>query len=120
MLLCIAPQVSLKFNDNDLLLMAVTHPSSSSVNNSRLVALGTNVIKSALTEYIFVRYPHLPGDCILYVKHDVCQLQIAAAVLNLSIQNPKIIQDVLPLMKCGHFESIKIVIHGIAANRCVY
>eukprot|EP00041_Stephanoeca_diplocostata_P035544 m.1258287 g.1258287 ORF g.1258287 m.1258287 type:complete len:408 (+) comp24718_c0_seq4:55-1278(+) len=57
-------RVSLKFADSDLLLMAVTHPSWSSVNNSRLVALGTNAIKSALAEYIFVRYPHLPGDCI--------------------------------------------------------
>ena len=52
-------QLNYKFNNLDLLELALTHKSySSSSNNERLEFLGDSILNSIISEYLFGRFPN--------------------------------------------------------------
>lgn len=59
-------RLELEFKDVDLLLLAATDSSypEGSTSNGRVAALGKSLMSSALFEFLYVRYPNLPGDVI--------------------------------------------------------
>jgi dsRNA-specific ribonuclease len=59
-------RLELEFKDVDLLLLAATDSSypEGSTSNGRIAVLGKSIMRSALFEFLYVRYPNLPGDVI--------------------------------------------------------
>jgi len=64
--LCARLQLHMK--DDTTLLLAITDRTSddtAGASNCRLAAVGRQVLSAALSEYLYVRYPRLPGDQII-------------------------------------------------------
>ncbi len=55
-------RVGLQFKDATLLQEALTHPSySRDFHHGRLAVLGLSVVKSALAQHVYARFPNLPA-----------------------------------------------------------
>lgn len=64
-LAALSARLKLDFADETTLVLAVTDSSAGGRgNNTRLAAVGRNVVSAALAEYLYVRYPLLPGEHI--------------------------------------------------------
>lgn len=95
-------RLDLQFVDADLLLLAVTDKTfeDSVANNDRLAALGDSILRSALAEYLFIRYPNLPGESI----SDACNELVSGnplfhAALNIGTQH--LVRSAADLTKRG-------------------
>lgn len=127
-------RVEQPFNDEDLVLLAATHRSwtrivevekegrgsveswvGPPVDNNRLSSLGNAALKTALTQYIFVRYPNLDGESITRITNHLASNEILSlAARNVGYQHLLRCRRAA-VVKTDHPDSKRIVADSFSA-----
>lgn len=127
-------RVEQPFNDEDLVLLAATHRSwtrivevekdgrepveswvGPPVDNNRLSSLGNAALKTALTQYIFVRYPNLDGESITQITNHLASNEIVAlAARNVGYQHLLRCRQAA-VVKTDHPDSKRIIAESFSA-----
>jgi len=127
-------RVEQPFNDEDLVLLAATHRSwtrivevekegrgsveswvGPPVDNNRLSSLGNAALKTALTQYIFVRYPNLDGESITRLTNHLASNEILSlAARNVGYQHLLRCRRAA-VVKTDHPDSKRIVADSFSA-----
>jgi len=127
-------RVEQPFNDEDLVLLAATHRSwtrivevekegrdsieswvGPPVDNNRLSSLGNATLKTALTQYMFVRYPNLDGESITKITNHLASNDILSlAARNVGYQHLLRCRQVA-VVKTDHPDSKRIIADSFSA-----